>query len=107
MTNPISSLENDPLHAVLRVGVARPVTPRAVVSVFALSPDEALLLLGARPNSLHALSVSHRDGEKDLFLSRSTEVLNIERSAHFRKSAPSAERARERERALKESATRA
>ena len=58
--HPISCLENDPLHTVLRVGVARPVAPRAVVGLFTLSPDEALLLLGARPDRLHALSVSER-----------------------------------------------
>ena len=55
-SHPISRLEDDPLDAVLRVGVTGPVAPRPVVGLLALAPDEALLLLGARPDRLHALS---------------------------------------------------
>ena len=71
--HPISCLENDPLYAVLRVGVARPVAPRVVVGLLALSPDEALLLLGTRPDRLHALSEKKTDnrqqGWADLIMS--------------------------------------
>ena len=70
--HPISCLENDPLYAVLRVGVARPVAPRVVVGLLALSPDEALLLLGTRPDRLHALSEKQTVGNKgwaDLIIS--------------------------------------
>ena len=93
--HPISCLENDPLHTVLRVGVARPVAPRAVVGLLALSPDEALLLLGTRPDRLHALSDRERDSQ-----SATKHGGIFERSARFRTSA-TGERARVRASAQK------